>query len=503
MAKICVPVRVHRAEELLDAIDVAARDGDLVEVRADYLSDPESALPVVRSLPDELQSRVILTMRTPGQGGQLPHSEDVRRAFWSKASQLPNVLFDVELDLMEEENRPAFDLSRVICSHHDFTTVPEDLDDLYQRMLATQARIMKIAVQANDATDCLPAFKLLERAHQDNRALIAIAMGYRGLITRVLGPSRGSFLTYGSLDEESPTAPGQITATDLRNLFRIGAIDSATQITGLIGNPVGHSLSPHLHNAAFADANVNAVFIPIEVDDVTGFLRTMISPISRQIEWNLRGLSVTAPHKSEVIGELNWIDDAAREIGAVNTIVVEGDELHGYNTDAVGFITPLRQRHQRLADLKCAVIGAGGAARALIWALKYESADVTVLARDKTKAEFAAKTFGVKYQQLSRRSFAGYDLLVNATPLGTRGDRENETIVTTEQLRGVRLAYDLVYNPSETLFLSEARAAGCETIGGLEMLIAQAVEQFKLWTNREAPADIMKEVATLALGNNN
>jgi 3-dehydroquinate dehydratase/shikimate dehydrogenase len=499
MATICVPLRVHRPEELIGAIDVAARNGNLVEVRADYLSEPEAALPVVRDLPDELQCRVILTMRTPEQGGQLPHSEDVRRAFWSRASQLPNVLFDVELDLLQKQSELSFDLDRVICSHHDFTRVPEDVVEIYQRMAATQARIMKIAVQANDATDCLSIFKLLGRAHDDNRELIAIAMGHRGLMTRVLGPSRGSILTYGSLDDESPTAPGQITATDLRNLFRIDSIDSATQITGLIGNPVSHSLSPHIHNAAFAAAGLNAVFVPIEVDEAVAFLRTMVRPDSREIDWSLSGLSVTAPHKSTVISELNWIDAAAREIGAVNTIVVDGDELHGHNTDAVGFIKPLKQRHEPLADLRCAVVGAGGAARAAIWALKQGGADVTVFARDKTKAEFLSKTFGVKYQQLLPRSFAGYDLLVNATPLGTRGNRENESAVTAEQLRGVRLAYDLVYNPSETRFLRAAHAAGCETIGGLEMLIAQAVAQFKLWTGKQPNVDVMRAAATRQL----
>ena len=500
MTTICVPLRVHRPEDLIGAIDAAARNEDLVEVRADYLSEPEAALPVVRDLPEELQRRVILTMRTSKQGGQLPHSEDVRRAFWSHASQLPNVLFDVELDLLQKESEHAFDLSRVICSHHDFTKVPEDLDEIYQRMVATQARILKIAVQASDATDCLPIFKLLERAHQDDRELIAIAMGNRGLVTRVLGPSRGSFLTYGSLDDDSPTAPGQITGTDLRNLFRIDSVDSSTQITGLIGNPVSHSLSPHIHNAAFAEADVNAVFIPIELDEVVAFLRTMIRPDSREIEWNLRGLSVTAPHKSTVIGELNWIDPAAREIGAVNTIVIEDDELHGYNTDSIGFIAPLKQRYESIAGLRCAVIGSGGAARAVIWALKAEGAIVTVFARDEAKGKTLAGLFGVNSEPLSNPMFRDFDVVTNATPLGTCGKAEDETPANSEQLRGVRLAYDLVYNPSETRFLREARAVGCETIEGLEMLISQAVEQFKLWTGQHPNVDVMRAAAKRRLG---
>ena len=500
MATICVPVRVHRPEELIGAIDVAARNGDLVEVRADYLPEPVAALSIVRDLRDELQSRIIITLRTPGQGGQLPHSEEVRRAFWSGAGRLPNVLFDVEFDLLQKQSELSFDLSRVICSHHDFTRVPEDLDEIYERMTATQARIIKIAGHADDATDCIPIFKLLKHAKQERRELIAIAMGQFGVLTRVLGPSRGSFLTYGSQDDQSRTAPGQITAGELRNLYRIDSVDAKTQITGLIGNPVGHSISPHLHNAAFAEAKLNAIFIPIEVNDVAAFLRRMVRPSSREIEWNLRGLSVTAPHKSRVISHLDWIDEATREIGAVNTIVIEGDELHGYNTDAIGFIAPLKRRQQSLADLSCAVIGAGGAARAVVWALKANGVVVTMFARDEAKSETLAQQFGVKWAALSNARFRDFGMVVNATPLGTHGKAEQETPATHDQLRGVRLAYDLVYNPSETRFLSEARAAGCETIGGLEMLIAQGTEQFKLWTGKQPNVDLMRAAAIGRLG---
>jgi 3-dehydroquinate dehydratase/shikimate dehydrogenase len=499
MTTICVPVREHRPEKLIGAIEVAARDGDLVEIRVDYLPEPSAALPILRGLPDDLQSRMIITLRNPEQGGELAHNEDIRRAFWAQASRLPHVLFDVEMDLLQEPGDLSLDVNRVICSHHDFIQVPTDVDEIYERMAATQARIIKIAVHASDATDCVSVFQLLDRAARDGRELIAIAMGQRGLMTRDLGPARGSFLTYGSMDDESATAPGQIVADELRQLYRIDSINTQTQITGLIGNPVGHSISPHIHNAAFGEAGLNAVFVPIEVVDVGAFLQRMVRPTSREVDWNLRGLSVTAPHKSSVIGQLDWIDEAARNIGAVNTIVIEGDELHGYNTDAIGFIAPLKQRSKAIEGLRCAVIGAGGAARAAIWALKQEGADVTVLAREKTKAEFLSRAFDVKYQQLSARSFAGHDMLVNATPLGTLGDREDKTIVTAEQLRGVRLAYDLVYNPVETKFLAEARAAGCETIGGLDMLIGQAVEQFKLWTKLDPPADIMKQAAVLAL----
>src|SRR5438552_8292434 len=362
-------------------------------------------------------------------------------------------------------------------------------------MSATPARIIKIAVQANDAMDCIPIFHLLERAQRDDREMIAIAMGPAGIMSRVLGPSRGSFLTYGSLEDESATAPGQLTAREMREVYRIDRIDRETEIFGIIGNPVSHSLSPHIHNAAFEAAKFNAVYIPFEVGDANDFMRRMVQPRSREMDWNLRGLSVTAPHKLTVMERLDWIEPSAKEMRAVNTIVLRDDELHGYNTDAIGFISPLRGRFGSLKHARCAIIGAGGAARAALWALNSEGAQVTLFARDPALAEFFARQFSAECKLNADASFNGFDVVINATPLGACGERENETPVTTEKLRGVRLAYDLVYNPLETRFLREARAAGCETVNGLEMLIAQAVEQFKLWWGREPNAAVMRAAA--------
>jgi shikimate dehydrogenase len=241
------------------------------------------------------------------------------------------------------------------------------------------------------------------------------------------------------------------------------------------------------------------VYIPFEVHDAVEFLRRMVHPKTRELDWDLKGLSVTAPHKSVVMKQLDWIDPACREIGACNTVVVRGDQLFGYNTDAAGFIAPLRDALGTIRDARCALVGAGGAARACVWALKQEGADVTVFARDKSTAEFLAKTFGIQGQEFPAASFKGFDVVINATPLGTRGEGEHESIATAEQLRGVRLAYDLVYNPSATKFLREAALAGCYVVGGVEMLLAQAVEQFKLWTGKQPDFEVMRATAVRRL----
>ena len=505
-AKICVPICAQTASELSQTIARVTEIADVIELRLDCLLEGEldSASNVLSSLIGKAEALTILTMRSGEQGGRVSLNLDQRAQFWSSlGSTAENCLKDFEFDLVQEYKRRAaeqVDWSKVICSHHDFVGVPSDLEQIYESMTATNARILKIAVQADDATDCIPVFYLLERARSEGREMIAIAMGAAGVMSRILGPSRGSFLTYGSLDDESATAPGQLTARELREVYRIDRIDQQTEVIGIMGSPVGHSLSPQIHNAAFAAAGVNAVYIPFEVRDAFSFMRRMAHPQSRELDWNLRGLSVTAPYKSVVMDQLDWIDPAAKEIGAVNTIVVQDNELHGYNTDALGFIAPLRRSFGSLKAARCAIIGAGGGARAALWALRHEGAGAALFVREPDKASSVAEKFDCDCRQLAGAHFDQFEIVVNATPLGTQGEHAEQAPATAEQLRGVRLAYDLVYNPIETRFLREARSAGCETLSGLEMLIAQAVEQFKLWTGQESSDEVMRAAAELPLG---
>jgi 3-dehydroquinate dehydratase / shikimate dehydrogenase len=501
-AKICVPVCVKTAGELREAIERGAALADIVELRVDCLSQSDRS--VIRSILSEYGARVslITTMRANDQGGHNSLDYQSRQDFWNSLENVTDdCLIDLELDLAtdfathETRGLPRLDWDRVICSHHDFNGVPNDLEQIYARMANTPAGILKIAIHAGDATDCLPVFRLLERAQREGRKMIAIAMGQAGLMTRVLGPSRGSFLTYGSFDDDTATAPGQIAACDLRRLYRIDQLDGQTEIFGIIGKPIGHSLSPHIQNAALSEAQSNAVYLPFEVRDVSKFLQRMVHPNTREIDWNLKGLSVTAPHKSAVMDSLDWVEPRAKEIGAVNTIVIHNDQLHGYNTDADGFVFPLRQRFPTLQDARCAIIGAGGAARAAAWALQNEGASIEVFVRNPRNRYL----FDVECHPLAGATFADFDIVINTSPLGTRGDDEDETPALAAQLRGMQLAYDLVYNPLETRFLREAQAAGCETMSGLEMLLSQAVKQFNLWTATEPNYEVMRVAAFTTL----
>ena len=347
--------------------------------------------------------------------------------------------------------------------------------------------------------DCLQIFDLLQRAKRTGREIIAIGMGTAGVPTRILGPARGAFLTYASLAEQHATAAGQISIEELTGVYRVEKISSETVITGLVGRPVGHSISPQIHNAAFASSQTDAVYLPFEVRDLKAFFKRMVHPRTREIDWRLRGLSITAPHKTAVLAELDWIEPAAREIGAVNTVVVEDNRLCGYNTDASAVVEVLKNRLGSLGNSKVAIIGAGGAASAALYSLKQENAKATIFVRDMTKAKQFADRWSIECRDLEDAVFAEFDVVVNATPLGTSGELENQTAARARQLSGARLAYELVYNPPVTRFLREARAAGCETLAGLPMLLNQAARQFQLWTGRTANSDVMQTAAIKAL----
>ena len=499
---ICVSLCESTSTDLWHGMRDSTEVGDLVELRLDCLSNHEKL--DAEQITDGLRLSslpAILTFRPRVHGGFSDADCDTRLAFWkAHGFKLPASLFDVEIDVIErlaptiKRDFDQFDWNRVICSYHNFESLNADLEQLYERLSSTPARVLKIAVSVTDATECLDLFKLLKRARDEGRAMIAIGMGTAGLMTRILGPSRGAFLTYGGFGGKS-TGPGQTSAQQLRTLYRVNEIDEATEIFGLVGTPIGQSLSSYVHNMAFGATSRNAVYVPFDVHNLKPFLTRMIHPRSREIAWNLRGLSVTAPHKSQVLDQLDWIDDDARKIGAVNTIVVDGDLLRGYNTDAEALVQPLVKSIGPLHQARVAIIGAGGVARAALHKLRQHRAVTTVFVRDVQRIGVMAEGFGASCESLSQATFAGYDVVINATPLGTLGASEALAPATAPQLRGARLVYDLVYNPTETQLLREAKDAGCDTLEGLSMFVAQAEEQFKLWTGSAPPAGAMEKAA--------
>ena len=403
--------------------------------------------------------------------------------------------------------------------------------EIYERIKNVNANIdiIKIAAQANDITDTIPIWKLLEQWKSEEESIknkkwqeydeinkkleatnysippptsflqiIPIAMGESGKWTRILGLAHGAFMTYAALDTGKETAPGQVSAKDLISVYRAKELNEQTEIYGIIGGNTSYSMSPFIHNAAFKFHKLNAVFVPLQMQNLDEFIKRMVRAETREIDLNFKGFAVTIPHKQNIIKHLDYLDDSAKKIGAVNTVKIENGKLYGYNTDAHGFIDPLKNAYGDLKNTKVAVLGAGGAARACIYALKNEGAKVTLFARDLSKATNLAEEFEVNLLELKTQNskLKTFEIVVNATPLGTKGELETQTPATAEQLKNIQLAYDLVYNPFETRFLREAKNADVLTIGGMAMLIAQAMKQQKIWTGLDAP---MKEMSQAAL----
>ncbi len=494
--KICVSVCAETANEMLEQIKRAEDLADVIEIRFDCLDEIE-----IEKFYTTLDRNweisdvpFISTFRPKLQGGKRELTWKERQDFWNSGNEIGWI--DCEEDFIEDSFSWLWE--ERICSYHDFETTPENLSTIYRRLKGTETDIIKIAVQADDITNTIPIWKLLERAKSENKQIIPIAMGEAGKWTRILGLAHGAFMTYASLESGSETAPGQVSAVDLIEVYRAKELDEQTAIYGIIGGNTSYSMSPYMHNTAFKSAGLNAVFVPLQVNNLDEFIARMVKPATREIELNFRGFSVTNPHKQNIIKHLDDIDETAQKIGAVNTVKIIDGKLYGYNTDAGGFIEPLKNAYGDLNGAKVAVFGAGGASRACVYALTQENADVTIFARDIEKSKNLADEFTVKSKQfkVQDKNYGEFDILVNAMPLGTKGKLENLSIAVAEQIKDVNLIYDLIYNPFQTRLMTEADRVHVPKIGGMAMLVAQGAEQFRIWTGKDAP---LKEMSAAAL----
>lgn len=469
---------------MISEIEKASEFADVIELRFDCLDDVEldKAIAIVADL--KCEKPFLATYRPLEQGGNNPAlvSDDLhkRESFFSKARKNANFKFvDSEFDFPIAKT--YFKNSVGIISFHDFTGSADDPEAIYLQ----KADVIKIAVQIDEITESIKIWKLLEKTKKEGREIIPIAMGEAGKWTRILGLAHGAYMTYAALDDESGTAPGQITAKDMRDVYRVKELNLETEVYGIIGGNTAFSQSPYIHNAAFKESGRNAVYVPLQVNNLDEFMRRMVLPATREVELNFHGFSVTIPHKQAIMQYLDEIDETARAIGAVNTVKICEGKLFGYNTDAEGFIEPLRKAFGDLSNARVALLGAGGAARACVYALKKAGADVTIFARNLDKAKLLSDESGIALNQLPTASnqLLNFDILVNSTPVGMKGKSEGESPIHKASLEGLKLVYDLIYAPEKTKLLSDAAELGIKTLGGMEMLLGQAAAQQKLWTN--------------------
>lgn len=495
--KICVPVIAETVEELVSLLRRAEEIADVVEMRFDGL-DPAH----VRAALEHLKSskQILLTMRPKSQGGRSTKNLTDRVGFWTEfalhnAIDHRSIWIDHEHDLISQKDFMFWlDQLFVIRSRHYMEgEAGVDLDMTYETVVSDM-EVGKIVVPVNDATEAIGVWKLLTRANEAGRRAIAIAMGEAGKWTRILGPAHGAFLTFASLETGVETAPGQITAEDMIDVFRVRELTAESSVYGIIAANTTYSASPWMHNAAFKSTGVDAVFVPLQTTNLEQFMKRMVLPESREVELNFKGFSVTNPHKQAIMQYLDEVDEVASRIGAVNTVKIEDGKLYGYNTDAHGFISTLKERYGDLAGARVALFGAGGAARACVTTLLDEGATVSLFARNEERGKALADEFGIAFEGSAgdRQMADDFDIVVNATPLGTVGTNSNFAVLTAPQLGGLKLVYDLVYNPPETRLMRKAKAAEVPAFGGVEMVVTQGAKQFEIWTGKEAPIDVMR-----------
>jgi 3-dehydroquinate dehydratase/shikimate dehydrogenase len=473
---LCVTIGGTTMGEVCRARDAAA-EADLVEVRLDGVVDPDPAAALARRT-----TPVLVTCRPSWEGGRFAGSETDRVAILQRAWDLGAEYVDIEYAAPAAESMLLRTRGeRIVLSSHDFGGMPPDLEQRFAAMRETGAEIVKVAARASTLADTLRVFSL--GASADGRPFVALAMGMPGLPSRVLAARVGSCWTYAG----AAWAPGQVPPVRMIEEFGFRRVTRQTSVYGVAGRPIAHSLSPAMHNAAFAAAGLDAVYVPFEaatIDDLFACADAL----------DVCGLSITAPFKVAA-GERCRLDDRSRTIGAVNTLRRAGTGWEGTNTDVEGFLEPL-ERRMPLANVRASVLGAGGAARAVALALRSRGARVTIHARRIDAAQSVADLTQAAATVEPPRP-GGWDLLVNATPVGTTPH------VDATPFPGPfdgQLVYDLVYNPPATRLLREARAAGCETLGGLEMLVAQAAGQIAWWTGREPDREAMRRAAERRLG---
>ncbi len=484
---ICVSIgrgrHRHMIAEHKHLVDNGIR---LVELRLDYIQGEVN----VRRLLKDRPCPVIVTCRRKADGGRWEHSEEARQTLLRTAIVEGADYVDLEDDVAAGIRR--YGATKRLISHHDFQKTPADLTLLHKRLASMDADVVKIAAMANHPTDNL---RMLQMVHASKLPTVGICMGDIGVPTRILAGRYGAPFTFATFNDDRALAPGQIGWRQMREMYRYETITPATKIYGVVADPVAHSLSPVVHNAALAAAGVNAVYLPFRVpaEQLDEFL-------SAAARWPLAGLSVTIPHKEAVLKHAASVDDLVRSIGAANTLTFGAEGIAAANTDAIAAVESLAAAlqgddaaKQEGLGLKTAIVlGAGGAARAVAFGLKKQGVEVTVTSRTVDRAKKIAAEVGCKAVEWTARHRMPYDCIVNATPVGMHPNVD-ETPYDKEHLRPYMVVFDTVYNPENTLLVKEARAAGCRTVTGVEMFVRQASIQFRIWNGVEPPHQVMRE----------
>jgi len=492
LPRICIALGLPDVPTLLDHARREAAAGEaFLEFRLDFLDEPAQGAAAIPAFLEEYPDCILLvTCRRHQNHGRFNGSIEEQLAVLDLAVRNGAHAVDVEIETAEvcPERMSQFrGRTQVIVSYHNYEATPA-MDTVVNRVMRVPADAYKMVTTARKPSDnvrVLAVAKGLPKQH-----VIVLAMGELGFPTRVLSPIFGGVYTYAAPMLVEGTAAGQVSAKQLRHLYRVEKLGKSAKIYGVIADPIRHSISPAVHNRAFQSRRVDAVYLPFLV--TPAYLRDFFSMAAKL---PLAGFSVTLPHKQKIIRYLDAVDPLARRIGAVNTVWRKAGKWRGTNTDAAGVTLPLA-RLMRLQNSSVLIVGNGGAARGAACALSDAGAKVCLVGRNPDRVRALAKVCGAEVvlrEQLDTRHF---DAVVHATPLGMY-PHVDECFFNGHIPADV--VFDMVYNPAETVLVKRAREQGKTVVPGLEMFLEQAARQYEIWTGDTAPRAVMQKAAVEAL----
>ena len=483
--RVCGVIAAETADGMQSQVRLALPSTRTLELRLDYLRDARERAGFLAWLSRARPRAVLIaTCRSREGGGLFREGHEEQLKILQQAVKSGCRWCDVEIELARErsarELRSALRPARLMISYHDFRKTPGNLPGVVRELSKAGGHAIKVASQCNSIADSAKVCGLA----RGRRNIVAIPMGELGLAGRILSLRAGSALAYAAVSQA--TAPGQLSLEAMQTVYGAGKITRRTRVYGVIGDPVGHSLSPLLHNTAFQSRKIDAVFVPFLVPDLRDFLRCAKS-------FGVAGFAVTIPHKEKILRHLDDCDPLAERIGAVNTVVLGGrGRMYGYNTDYVGVLRSLQKR-LTLAGSRVLLYGAGGAARAAAFALVQAGSVVCLCSRNPERAEKLAKASGAQVVERAALRQEYFDAIVNCTPVGMHP--HGGLPLDLPELN-CRILMDMVYRPRQTELLQAARNKGIETIAGLEMFLAQGFAQYEIWTGERAPEAAMRRAIT-------
>ena len=489
LARLCAVVAAPSAPRMAALLRSALRETPTVELRLDWLRDDTQRRSFLIWLRHHRPRRAVLiaTCRRREGGGLFTGGIPAELSWLAQAAQAGCVWCDLEIETLRR--LPVRSLRRhglprrILLSLHDFKRVPPLASFLPGRR-HPGVDAVKIAAAPRTIDQSVRLLRFAARSPN----CVTVPMGETALPARILALRHGSALAYAPV--AAATAPGQVSLPDMKHLYRAHQLNRQTQIFGVIGDPIAHSLSPLLHNAAFAARRINAVYLPFLVRSLPDFLKAIPG-------FGLRGFSVTIPHKVGILRHLQDCDALAAEIGAVNTVTVRRDgSLLGSNTDYVGVLRALQTR-LALPKSRVLILGAGGSARAAAFALVRAGATVAICARRPGAAKALARAVGAEVVPRSALKTQRFDAILNATPVGMHPQSQISPLLPSEL--HCRIVMDLIYRPERTQLLKLAAKKRIATVSGVEMFLAQGIAQWELWMNRRAPENVMRRAVLDAL----